>query len=249
MNTNQLGALAKLISSNPNEAKALLKLVNIEVLGKLTDGNYSVNIDGQKLTAQSQKQLSEGMRYWAQMTQSKTSLPQLNKLVQIPQLAQNLQYLSFDFSLKDIQTLLHAKKPQTMMQQNLLQELSTATSKEEFSSLSTLLLSLQHNVLSIPLRYQNYFALLQMKKRYNNKTKKTQIDFYAALEFLGPIGGVIFLEENEVHVNLSVAFERTKQFLEDDAKNFMYEVNITLQESIEPLYDLQSPNSLLDVRL
>ena len=249
MNVNQLSALAKLISSNPNEAKALLKLVSVEVLGKLPQGNYSIDVDGQKLTAQSQKQLSEGMRYWAQMTQSKSALPQLSKLVKMPQLVQHLQHLPLDFSLKDIQTLLHAKKPQTTMQQMLLQELNNASTKEEFSSLSTLLLSLGHNVLSIPLRYQNYYALLQIKKRYNNKTKKTQIDFYAALEFLGPIGGVILLDRDEIKVKLSVAFERTKHFLEDDMNNFTHSITIVLQESIEPLYELDNPNSLLDIRL
>ena len=62
MNISRLGALAKLISANPNEAKALIKLVSVDILKSLGDGKYTVTIDGKELSAKSDKALGEGAR-------------------------------------------------------------------------------------------------------------------------------------------------------------------------------------------
>lgn len=246
MNIGSLSALAKLIGTNPNETKALVKLVSIDVLKSLGDAKYTVLLENKTLTAQSDKPLSEGIKYWSQLTQTKDAQPKLSNLVKIPEFLNNFKNSGLEFSIKELHTLLSSKKPETILKQNVLEQLSNATTKEEFSNASTLLLSLHNNTFTIPLTFHNYFALLQFKKRYNTKTKKSQIDFYAALELLGPISGVITLDEAHVSVELSVAFLKTKIFLEDDLKNFSYNVNITLVENIEPLFTIKL-NTLLDV--
>ncbi|DAB29320.1 MAG TPA: hypothetical protein CFH84_10285 [Sulfurimonas sp. UBA12504] len=95
----------------------------------------------------------------------------------------------------------------------------------------------------------NSFSLVQFKKRYNTKTKNTYIDFYAALELLGPISGLITLDERVIKIELCVAFVQTKIFLENDLKNFSYNnINIKLVKNIEPLYDTKR-SSLLDISI
>lgn len=246
MNISSLNALAKLISSNPNEAKALVKLVSIDVLKSLGEAKYSILLDNKTLTAQSDKPLSEGAKYWTQLTQNKQAQPQLSNPLKIPLLFDALKNSELVYSPKELHTLLSSKKPEAQLKQTLLEHLSSASSKEEFVNASTLLLSLANNTFTTPLAFSNSFALLQFKKRYNTKTKKTHIDFYAALEFLGPISGLISLDEGEISVELGVAFAKTKLLLEDDLKNLSYHANITLKQKIEPLYNLTC-NTLLDV--
>lgn len=246
MNISNLSALAKLISANPNEAKALIKLVSVDVLKSLGDGKYTISLDNKTLTAQSEKPLSEGAKYWTQLSQTKNSTPELSNLLKQPQLFKNLQNSSLEYSLKDLQTILSSKKPESIIKQGLLEHLTNASTKDEFTNTSTLLLSLQNQTMTIPINYHNYFSVLQFKKRYNKKTKKTQIDFYAALEFLGPVSGVISLIGGEVTAELNVAFDKTKQFLEDNMNELSFEVNVSVIAAIEPLYSANI-NSILDV--
>lgn len=246
MNISNLSALAKLISANPNEAKALIKLVSVDVLKSLGDGKYTILLDNKTLTAQSEKPLSEGAKYWTQLSQNKNSTPELSNLLKQPQLFKNLQNSSLEYSLKDLQTILSSKKPESIIKQNLLEHLTNASTKDEFTNASALLLSLQNQTMTIPINYHNYFSVLQFKKRYNKKTKKTEINFYAALEFLGPVSGVISLIDAEVTAELNVAFDKTKQFLEDNMNELSFDVNVSVITAIEPLYNANI-NSILDV--
>jgi len=245
---SQITSLAKILASNPTEAKAILKLASVEILKNLGSNKYSVLLESKTLTAQSDKPLSEGAKYWSQITQGKDSLPNLSNLVKMPKLLTLFQNAPQHYTLKDLATLLNSPKPEATLKQALMEQLTNATSKEEFTNSANLLLSLQNQTMTIPLQYQNYFSILQMKKRYNKKTKKSQIDFYAALEFLGPISGIVSLENESVSVNLNVAFEKTKTFLEENMNQFSYTITITLAQNISPLYEANI-NSLLDVSI
>ncbi|MDD2790588.1 MAG: hypothetical protein PHU40_07990 [Sulfurimonas sp.] len=249
MNISQLSALTKLLSTNPNEAKALIKLVSVDVLKSLGESKYTIALENKTLTAQSDKPLSEGAKYWSQLSQTKDATPKLSNLFKMPELLGTFKGAGIEYSLKELHTLLSSKKPEALLKQNILEHLSTAATKEEFSSASTLLLSLQNHTFTIPLAFHNYFSLVQFKKRYNTKTKKRHIDFYAALELLGPISGMITLDESTIEIDLSVAFVQTKIFLENDLKNLSYNsVTITLVENIEPLYETKL-TSLLDISI
>jgi len=65
---------------------------------------------------------------------------------------------------------------------------------------------------------------------------------------LGPISGIVSLENESVSVNLNVAFEKTKNFLEENMNQFSYTITITLAQNISPLYEANI-NSLLDVSI
>ena len=249
MNISQLNALTKLISSNPKEAKALIKLASIDVLKSLGENKYLIQLGSKTLSAQSDRVLNEGAKYWTQYSQSKNSKPTLSNLLKMPNILKNLDNLQLQYNLKDIQTILKSKEAITIFKQDILEHLTKASNKEEFSNFSNLLLSLQNQTLTLPLNINGYFYLLQIKKRYNKNSKTTYLNFYTALEYLGPISGIISLYNTKIEINLSVVYEKTKQFLEKESENLSYNVNITLQKNIEPLYDSSNLNSLLDVSI
>ena len=87
-----------------------------------------------------------------------------------------------------------------------------------------------------------------MKKRYNKTSKKSQLDFYAALLKLGPISGTVMFIEDEIFIDLDVAFEATKLFLEENLKDIRYKITLHVREDIEPLYHPHT-NSLLDINV
>ncbi len=248
MNISQLSSLAKLVTANPNEAKAVIKLATIDVLKSLGDGKYSILVENKTVTAQSNKPLSEGSKYWTQMSQNNSQTPKLSNLLKMPQMLKNFQLSNIEYSLKDLQTLLNAKKPEIVLKTALLENLTNANTKDEFTNTSNLLLSLQNNTFTIPLHFHNYFSILQFKKRYNKRSKKSHIDFYAALENLGPVSGIISLDEANIEIELNVAFIKTKIFLQQNMENISYPINITVIESIEPLYSADI-NSLLDISI
>ncbi|MCD6258213.1 MAG: hypothetical protein J7J31_01295 [Helicobacteraceae bacterium] len=248
MNITQLSALGRLLSSDPTKAKALIKLASVDILKSLGEGKYTIALGEKTLSAQSEKPLIEGSRYWTQLSQSKNQAPILSKLIVMPQLLHTFDKEQFHYTLKELQSILTQKTPTSSIKQALFENLANASTKEEFTQLGHLLLSLQHQVLSLPLLYSNTFALLQLKKRYNNKTKKQYIEFYAALEFLGPISGLVSLSDGDVTLSLNVAYEKTKQFLENDMKNFSYTLDISLSQNIEPLYE-PTFHSLLDLSI
>lgn len=245
---SQLNSLSSLISTNPNEVKALIKLASIDVLKSLGNGKFTVVMDGETLTVQSDRPLLEGEKYWTQLTHSKGSILLLSNLLKKPDILHNIHLKNIEYSIKDLQTILNSKNPLSTMKQSILEQLSSASTKEEFTNLSNLLLSIHNQTLTIPISFNNYYSILQFKKRYNKKNKKTHIDFYAVLEFLGPISGLITLQGNDTIVKLNVAFETTKTFLENNMQSFSHTIDISIAQNIEPLYN-SNINSILDVSI
>lgn len=252
MNISALGAILNIATTNPNEAKALIKLLSIDVLKSLGDGKYLIGEKNssakEAFIAQSDKPLTEGEKYWVELSRNKNGTTKIQSPLKQPLFFKNLQNSSVDYSLKDLQNILSSKNPQNQLKQDLMERLSSATSKDEFTATSTLLLSLQSQIFTIPLNLKGYFSILQFKKRYNSQTKKTSIDFYTSLEFLGPISGLIWLHEESVSVELSVVFDKTKQLLQDSMKNISYNIKISIVKTIEPLYSTNLEN-LLDISI
>ncbi len=245
MNISQLSKLAKIISSSPTEVKALMKLASIDVLKALGDGKYSILLNDKTLTAQSQKPLTTDASYWTQVSQAKNETPQLSNMLKMPLLLKNLQNTPLQYNVRELQNLLKNPKPENILKTQLLEQLSTANTKEEFTNTSNLLLSLQNQTMTIPFNYNGIFSILQYKKRYNKKNKKTFIDFYAALEKLGPISGLISLKDTHVSIELNVGYEKTKQFLEANMNSLGYKLTITTT-NIEPIFEPNN-NAILDV--
>lgn len=248
MNIGQLQNITQLFHTNPNEAKALLKLLSIDVVKSLGEKQYSVKHDTNTFTLQSDKKLQEGTKYWANINYKSSTIPKIIQLIELPKGINSFQYSSLNFSLKDLEHLLRSKEPMSHFKYHLIEKLIHSHSKEDFNALSNMLLSLQSNVFTIPIILNNHFHLLQLKKRYNKKTEKFSINFYAALKLLGPVSGVISLDEGKISINLNVAFTQTKNILLQDIKNFSYNITISVVENIEALYTSDT-NSLLDISI
>ena len=242
----ELSNILKLASASPAEAKTLIKLLAVDVTKSLGDEKYLIQTPTKEISATSQKPLQEGLKYWVELGTKQHETPVISKFLQQPKILQELQNLPLKLDIKELHELLNGKKTIEDFKTTLLSQLSNATSKEDFTQFSNLLLSLMQNTLTIPLYHQQYFGLFQMKKRYNKTSKKSQMDFYAALIKLGPISGSVMLIEDEIFIDLDVAFTTTKLFLEENLKDIRYKITLHVRENIEPLYRFQT-NSILDI--
>ena len=244
ISASSLSSLLKVIqSSDPKTAATLTKLLEIEVLQSLGENKYLLNMEGKQLTALSKQPLTPFEHYFARLETAKHSQPTLSHLVKIPKLFAKLQLLQhFDlfFEPKDIAKLLASKESLQIFKETLLKDLGTTPSKEHFQALMPLVLSLHQNILTLPLLYHDIFAFLQLKKRYNKKTKKSFLDFYAFFSHLGPVSGIISQQE----VKLNVAFEETKKHLKNLSDELGYEVEIEVSETILPLYEAKTQRVL-----
>ena len=251
--------LTKLITQLPSKLNTKdltteLKLSTINVLKDLgkdptTNLNrYSVILDGKKTEVQSQTKLQPSQLYQAKLKDATPQKPiTLSNVVKIPLLFKTLQHTKLTFTPDTLQTLLEEKSPHESLKSKILQQLPQVTSKEEFHANSSLLLSLSQGTFSIPVEFQREFALLQFKKRYNKERKSVQLDFYATLALLGPVSGVVLLEDGIVYVMIHVAYEQTQQLLKESSKEFSYDIEVKLHKHIEPLFDTNI-NSLLDIK-
>ncbi|MDD2357655.1 MAG: hypothetical protein PHX13_07080 [Thiovulaceae bacterium] len=242
----ELSNILKLASASPTEAKALIKLLAVDVSKLLGDGKYLLETPTKNLTAFSEKPLQNGSKYWVELSTKPHETLIISKFLQQPKILQELQNLSLKFDTKELHELLSGNKTIESFKTTLLDHLSTAVSKDDFTQVSNLLLSLMQNTITIPLLFGHSFGVFQMKKRYNKTTKKSQLDFYAALLKLGPISGTIMFIEDEIFIDLDVAFITTKLFLEANLKDIRYKITLHVRENIDALYQFQT-NSLLDI--
>jgi hypothetical protein len=242
----ELSNILKFASASPAEAKTLIKLLTVDVTKSLGDEKYLIQTPTKEISATSQKPLQEGLKYWVELGTKPHEMPAISKFLQQPKILQEFRNLPLKFDIKELHELLTGKKTIENFKTTLLSHLCNATSKEDFTQFSNLLLSLMQNTLTIPLHHQQYFGLFQMKKRYNKTSKKSQMDFYAALIKLGPISGTVMLIEDEIFIDLDVVFTTTKLFLEENLKDIRYKITVHVRETIEPLYRFQT-NSILDI--
>ena len=246
ISTHSLSALLKVIQSSDTKTAAILtKLLDVEALKSLGENKYLLNVAGKELTALSQQKLSTGEHYFARFETSKNTQPTLSHLVKIPKLFNQLQLLQhFDlfFEPKDLPKLLASKEGIQNFKETLLKELATSPSKEHFQTLMPFLLSLHQNILTLPMLFYDNLAFLQLKKRYNKKTKKNFLDFYAFFAHLGPISGIIASN----NITLHVAFEETKEYLMTKSEELGYLLYIEVHDTISPLYETKT-KQILDI--
>jgi len=238
-----VGMLNKL---EPTTAKTLLKLVSVDVLRSLGDGKFLININNkQTLSAKSSVPLEIGAKYLANLEQESGKTPKLSSMQKLPKLLESMKILQEQTSLvtkENLQKILSPKHLSTYKEQ-LLEELLKSPSKEHFVAHANLLLSLEVNVFTFAALFYEYFGFIQLKKRYNKKTKKSFLSFYAFFQSLGGIAGVI----SEDVVALSVAKEEIKELLEANKESFSHRVQIEVVEFVEPLFDIESDKHILDI--
>ncbi len=234
-----LASLVDVLQNNSTKSSAkIIKLLNIEVLKSLGNDRYLLLVKDKPLEALSYKKLTPGEDYFARFEVTKDAKPTLSHLVKLPKIA--LQNFPLYLEPKELTKLLADKESLTGFKETLLKELANAPTKEHFQTLSPLLLSLYQHVVTIPLRFYDTFALLQFKKRYNKKTKKSFLDFYAFFPHLGALSGVI----SEQEIRMNVAFEETKEHLMNHADELGYKLNIEVSTQIKALFEAKTQRVL-----
>ena len=237
-------SLATLIksASTLGEVKTLLRLVNIEVLSKKGDDTYLISYDKNQKEAHASRPLEVGAKYLANIL-SKGDKLLLNELVKLPKLA--LLEASHHFSAKDIISLLKEPNPTQKLQTTLVELMAQSHSKEEFSALSQMLLSLNQGVVTLPFIYEERFELFQFRKKRHPKKEKLTVEFYATLTRLGVIEGEVTLIDDEPFLRVHVAFAHTKEILQSALKELnILHVTIDVKDDIIALFETGSKNIL-----
>ncbi len=226
--------------------------MTIDVLEKSAKNEYLLKIGNKEINTKSAKALDVGSKYWGIMKEDPVlNTLSLSQLLKKPKLLQS-QRANFlpQFSQANLQELISKESPKMELKLMLLEKLSTATSKNEFMTLTNMIAALNENVFTMVLKEGNQNTMFQFKKRKKvdkNPNEDAKIDFYAAFENLGPIEGVVSLSDEGRRVSLSLFYENSLEFLKKeleylDLEGFLYKKD----SKIEPLFELSA--SLLDVK-
>lgn len=250
MNIGDIGAILKMATTSPKEMAKIVKLLSVDVLKNLGDGKYRVAIERREFDATSKEKNLQKATYWANVTQESQTKLDISHAKIKPPLFEQMKLFDFKFDQEKIKQLLNDHMEIKNFTDELFEKLSSADTKEEFVTTSNILLSINQNVLTLPLFFEKYYGYFQIKKRYNKSQEKNYIDFYAALKNLGPIEGVITLDGTVVHSHVRVLFEHTKKILDDlkDELKFGKNMKIELVDDISPIY-APSLNSIMDIKI
>ncbi len=218
------------------------------VLKKLSAQSYLLQINNQTLEVTTDKPLETGEKYLVSIHKDPKNAALILKHFHKPPLTEDQAI----FPLKEL--ISHFQKPSkaslTELHSTLLTRLSTSSNKEEFTLLTQLLFSLTQQTVSLPFNYRGGFGLIQYKKkRKQEKQSQDEVQFYAHLNRLGPLDGIIRLINDDVHIQINVLFEQSRRILEELRNEFSFDNGLTIQlkEEISPLFVLN--DKILDIRL
>jgi hypothetical protein len=222
--------------------------LEVLVLKQTTPEKYLLQIKNQNVEVTSQKSLNVGETYLTSIkAEPKLNLIKLQHFIKVPLKTQQAIY-SVD------ELISHFKKPSkesiSQLHTQLLNNLSQATSKDDFNFYTQLLLGLSQQMISLPFKYRHGFGLLQYKKKKKQeKQSQDEVQFYAYLKHLGPLDGVVTLNGDEITIIINVLFEESQKFLENFKEEFSLtkSLYIRLKEEIKPLFILNE--QVLDISI
>lgn len=233
--------------------------LTMEVLERLDPLNYLLQMNGKKAFSESEKLLEPGMKYWGEVTHKRGEKLVIKNLIKQPAFFKEVQDNAFVDAKKVLEAFSsNSKAPfEAKFKQEIINQMSACSDKDEFQFLNQLLLSMENNVISIPLNYEDKSALFQYKYGMNKKKSKKNdelqsLDFYALFDTLGPMKGKIIYYENSVSLSLEVNLEASRKFLiqnmglSDVIENMDISIKV-IKSEIQPLYSF-TQNNLLDVK-
>ncbi len=250
---NQIAQIAKIETLLANLKTTRFNSVlpmTIDVVEKSSKNLYMLKIGNKEVSTKSALPLDVGSKYWGVMKEdaalNTVSLSQLLKKPKLLQ-AQRDNFLP-QFTQTKLQELITKENPKSELKMALLEKLSLSTSKNEFMTLTNMIAALDANVFTMVLKDGGQSTMFQFKKRANNSLDEdAKIDFYAAFENLGPIEGVISVVNDEKKVSLSLFYENSLKFLENELEHLDFLGSLHYKnKNIEPLFELS--NSLLDIK-
>jgi len=233
--------------------------ITMNILERLDPLTYLLQMNGKKAFAESEKLLEPGMKYWGEATHKRGEKFVIKNMIKEPKFFRQVQENSFVDAKKVLEAFSsNSKTPfETKFKQEIISRMASSSSREEFIFLNQLLLSMENQVISIPVTYEDRSALFQYKYRREKREKDEvesikSLDFYAVFETLGPMKGKVIFFKNSVSVNIDVNFETSREFLirniqrSDSVKNMDISIKV-VENEIQPLYSF-TQNNLLDLK-
>ena len=222
--------------------------LEVLVLKQTAPEKYLLQIKNQNVEVTSAKSLTVGDTYLTSIkAEPKLNLINLQHFIKVPLKQQQAIYTVDEL-------ISHFKKPSkesiTQLHSQLLNNLSQATSKDDFNFYTQLLLGLSQNLVTLPFKYNAGFGLLQYKKKKKQeKQSQDEVQFYAYLKHLGPLDGVVMLNGDEISVVINVLFEESMKILQSFQEEFSLtkSLHIRLKEEIKPLFVLNE--QVLDISI
>jgi hypothetical protein len=232
--------------------------LTMDILERLDPLSYLLQMNGKKAFAESEKLLEPGMKYWGEATHKRGEKFVIKNLIKEPAFFRQVQDNAFVDAKKVLEAFSsNSKTPfEAKFKQEIISQMANSSSREEFIFLNQLLLSMENQVISIPITYEDRSALFQYKYGREKKKKEEDgvktLDFYALFETLGPMKGKLIYYQDGISVNVEVNFEASKEFLmrnivtNSSIKDMEIVVKV-VESEIQPLYSF-TQNNLLDLR-
>ncbi len=227
-------------TANNKEINASLPML-LRILDKKGVDKYIVQLGKLLIETQSNKELSVGSNYWANVKQGKDGLI-ISDLIKQPKILENLSHARLKLSSNDLKELIDdahkgGKTIESVFKDFLLDKLPIATSRQEFIELSNLLIALQNGIFSMVIKENNEKeSLVQIKKQVEF------LEFYSIFNNLGEINGIVSLNQtSELSLRMCVMNKKVKNILENNLKDLkgFNEIQIDIGEN-QPLWDLDN---------
>ncbi|WP_457595038.1 hypothetical protein [Hydrogenimonas sp.] len=230
------------------EVNALLQL-GIRVEKSEGDGTYLIRLGQHTLQTRSDLPLIPGREYWVDMERTEEGFIRLLRPLLKPKMLQKEGFVPFEADL--LAKLSEEKNPAEGLRERIVQTMAATQSREQFLTLSQLLLSLHHGVVTLPILAKGRRTLLQMRKGGKNETlKQKSVEFYAAFNNLGPVEGAIAWHGENRVLKLAVYYPKTLHLLEgarEELTGFSQVTVVRSPEAIRPFWESET-SGLLDIR-
>jgi len=263
---SEVKKLEKLSNAEEKSRAGLVKFgsnvpLSIDVLERLDPLNYLLKMNGKQAFTESERELEPGMRYWGEVTHKRGEKLVVKSLIKQPDFFGEIKQHSLLNPKRAIEAFKNnvSDEFQRNFKKEIMTQMASTDTKEEFLFLNQLLLSMENNVISIPINYGDKSAMFQYqygkdkkRKRVEEKKVLDDLDFYAAFDLLGPMRGKIIYFNDETHLNLEVNFDTTREFLiqhsgeQEIFSNLKIAIKV-IKDEIQPLYSF-TQNNLLDLR-
>lgn len=230
------------------EVNALLQL-GIEVLEKQDHQRFLIRMGQHTFTTKSDTPLVPGREYWVEMAQTREGIVHLRRIHPKPLLLQKT--LPEGFDLRFFKEIAKTSDPTERLRERLLQAMATTESKTHFQNLTQLLLSLHQGVVTLPIEERGRKMLLQMRKRKRNEVlNEKSVEFYAAMNNLGPVEGTLYLSGGRRTLVLELFYPKSVSLLEREKGNLEGFDRVEIRhrtEAVHPFWDGERPG-LLDIK-
>jgi len=230
------------------EVNALLQL-GIEVLEKQNPQRFLIRMGQHTFTTKSDTPLEPGREYWVEMDQTREGVVRLKNVHPKPVLLQ--KHFEEGFTADLFKRLTEKSDPDKAVKEQLIQWMATTTGKEQFQNLTQLLLSLHYGIVTLPFRKEGRKMLLQMRKAQKNEDlNQKSVEFYAAMNNLGPVEGVVCHIGHRNILKLELYYPKSVALLEKrkEALEGFDQIEIRHKaDPIPPFWDGEKPG-LLDIK-